>query len=190
MTRSAALRDHVAAGILDIAAAVLADHGEQASMTDIAEAAGVSRATLYRYFPNREALLRALQETALSDLAARIADARLDSVPVDEALARMTRAVIGVTSKYRALALFAKTPEMSAQADSNMIDPVRALFHRGEAEQTFRTDLSIQTLIELYFGLIEGAVSRVIQGQLGVEQASAAITTVFLTGALRDPARG
>jgi tetracycline repressor-like protein len=38
-------------GILDIAAGVLAERGEAASTVHIADAAGVGRATLYRYFP-------------------------------------------------------------------------------------------------------------------------------------------
>jgi AcrR family transcriptional regulator len=66
MTRSPALRDHVATGLLETAANVLADRGEAAGMSDIAEAAGVARATLYRYFPNREALRSALLDAALA----------------------------------------------------------------------------------------------------------------------------
>ncbi|MFD0692296.1 TetR/AcrR family transcriptional regulator [Actinomadura fibrosa] len=184
MTRSSVLRDHVAAGILDVAATVLAERGDAASMVDIAEAAGVARATLYRYFPNRDALLRALYEAAFADLTARIADAQLGTAPIGEAIARMTRAVIAATSKYRALGLFKKTPDESRQADLQLTAPLRAVFERGEAEGAFRGDLPAQTLAEVYFALLEGAVSRVIQDQLGVEQASAAITAVFLDGVL------
>ncbi|MFD0656889.1 TetR family transcriptional regulator [Thermocatellispora tengchongensis] len=111
ISRRPALRDHVAAGILEISAGVLAERGEAASMADIAAAAGVARATLYRYFPNRDVLVRALTETALTDLAGRIADAKLDEVPVEVAIARMTRAVVATISKYQGLALFQKALE-------------------------------------------------------------------------------
>ena len=62
-------------------------------MADIAEAAGVSRATLYRYFPTRERLLQALTATGLQTAAARLAQADLDTVPVPEAIARLARVV-------------------------------------------------------------------------------------------------
>lgn len=43
--------------ILDAAGLAFAEHGVQgATMVDIARAAGCSRATLYRYFPNQQAL--------------------------------------------------------------------------------------------------------------------------------------
>lgn len=189
MARSPALHDRVAAGILDIAATVLAEQGEAASMAGIATAAGVARATLYRYFPSRDALLQALYESACAELAERITDAKLDLVPVGEAIARLTRAVIATASKHRALALFQKTPAQIAEADQHLIAPFHALFQRAVEEGALRVDLPAATLVEIYASLLEGIVARVIQGHLGVEEASAAITTVFLTGALSDPKR-
>ncbi|MGP4028191.1 TetR/AcrR family transcriptional regulator [Actinomadura sp. 3N407] len=187
MTRSMILRDHVRAGILDVAATVLAERGESASMTDIAQAAGVARATLYRYFPNREALLYALYEAALSELTERLADARLDAVPIEEAVARMTRATIAATSRYRALGLFDSSPREARRVERQLAVPLRAVFERGAACGAFRRDLPVHTLAELYFSLLEGVVSRVIRHRLSVEEASASATTLFLSGALAPP---
>jgi TetR/AcrR family transcriptional regulator, mexCD-oprJ operon repressor len=183
MTRSPVLRDHIASGLLDVAAVVLAERGTQTSMSDIAEAAGVSRATLYRYFPNREALLGGLKDAAMAEFAARLADARLDAVPAGKAIARLTRALVAAASKYRALELFGKTPAEEAEAQAAFAAPVHALFERGASEGAFRADLPARTLSELYLGLLEGVIRRTLDGRLGAEEASAAITSVFLAGA-------
>src|SRR5918912_1793677 len=75
--RRQALQERVAAAILEAAARVLATGGEQASMTDVAAAAGVARATLYRYFPSRQALLDELGGVAADEAAARVVCARV-----------------------------------------------------------------------------------------------------------------
>ena len=131
MARSAALREHIAAGILDAATVVLGERGDRASMADIAEAAGVGRATLYRYFPNREALLTALAEAAFRELTERVAEARLDAVPVRAGIARMTRTFVGAVSKYRALTYFEKSDASPAGLEQLVIGPLRELFARG-----------------------------------------------------------
>src|SRR6266498_165768 len=117
MVRSPALRDRIAAGILDTAAAVFAERGESASMADVAEAAGVGRATLYRYFPNRDALLRGLTDVAVEDLLRRVADAELDRVPVREGIARLARGFVTAGSKYAVLAQTRKDPATTAELD-------------------------------------------------------------------------
>ena len=90
------LQQRVSAAILDGAASVFAIRGDQASMTDVAEAAGVARATLYRYFPSREALLDELAQAALGDVERRLAAARVEAVAPEEGIARAVRALVEV----------------------------------------------------------------------------------------------
>ncbi|MGI5222710.1 TetR/AcrR family transcriptional regulator [Nocardia sp. CA-290969] len=183
MAERPALRDHIEAAILTAAADVLAVRGT-ASMAEIAAAAGIGRATLYRYFPNREALLSGLTEAAARDLISRITDAELDSVPVPTALARLTRGFLTAGSKYGAL-LQPETqlPEKDADLKQRLSEPVRDVLARGAGSGELRTDLSVDTLFEMFTGLLEKGLLMVLRGDSGAEQASAAVLAVFLDGA-------
>jgi TetR/AcrR family transcriptional repressor of mexCD-oprJ operon len=190
MARSPVLRDHVAAVILDKAAQVLAERREAASLAEIAEAAGVARSTLYRYFPSREALLRALADTAAREIQDRIDEARPDVLPVAEAIARITRGFITTGSKYIALAYL--WPKPAGAADQQASEPLLRLFRRGIADGTLRSDLPAETLLGSYADLIEGSIIRSARTHAGVEETSAAVLSIFLNGALGDrvtPAR-
>lgn len=191
MARRPTLRNHIETGILDAATAVFTEHGASASMARVAEAAGVSRATLYRYFPNRDALLRGLVTAAIGELADRVAEAELDTVPVREGLARLSRTFLAAGSKYAVLARSAgddagateKTSAELGELDSKVAQPIRDLIARGVADGSFRADLPADVLFELFVGMLERLLRLTAHGHIGTERAAAAITEVFFDGA-------
>src|SRR3979490_1087385 len=81
--------DRTAAAILDAAAHVFSGQGTAANLADVAAAAGVSRATLYCYYPNRETLRKRPAAHALPELANRLNDAGLERATVKEAIERL-----------------------------------------------------------------------------------------------------
>jgi AcrR family transcriptional regulator len=184
MSRSAAIHDRVAAAILDAAAELLAAGGDPASMRDIAEAAGVARGTLYRYFPSREQLLTALGEAALDAISARLDQAGLDSVPVTEGIARVARAFAAVGSKY---AFLVSQPQhiRAGALEERIGDPVRSLLKRGIDDGTFRPDFSADELGYALGGLLHNAARMAAEDRSGTERAAAFASAIFLNGACR-----
>ncbi|MEU2284460.1 helix-turn-helix domain-containing protein [Streptomyces sp. NPDC013178] len=71
--------------LLKAAAEAFAEHGEGASLDDIAKRAGVGSGTLYRHFPTRQALLEAAYVDRIEALSGR-ADELGGELPPGEAL--------------------------------------------------------------------------------------------------------
>jgi AcrR family transcriptional regulator len=180
-TSPAPRHDRTAAAILEAAAHVFAEDGS-ANMADVAAAAGVSRATLYRYYPHREALLDALASQCLAAAAARLADAGLERAPVEQALERIVRALLAIGDGYDVL-IRERIKTQSGEADRLIGAPIRAVFARGIESGLFRQDLPTQVLLELFGGALIAGLKLTDQGELGVEEASAAIASMFLDGA-------
>src|SRR3954453_7231857 len=123
------LQQRVAEAILDGAARIFAFHGEQASMNDVAAAAGVARATVYRYFPNREALLDELARAAVTALDARLASARIDEVGPGEGIARAVRALVDVGDAFVPLVRQGRRADPT-RFDDSLMQPLRRLIER------------------------------------------------------------
>lgn len=189
VARSTALRDRIATGILETAAALLAQR-DAASMAAIAEAAGVGRATLYRYFPSREALLRALAQLAIEEVSLRIVEADLDAVSVTDGIERLARVCVAAGSKYIVLARSGQKPILPGSLSQGIVTPLRDLFRRGLADGTLRHDLPLEVLLAMFGGLLEAAIHLSTENRHGVEPASAALTKLFLQGACEPDQAG
>ena len=143
--------------ILTVARDVVAEHGADASMRDIARRAGVGLATLLRHFPTREALFEALLCTHLDALAQK-ADVLESSAPPDEALLTWLRELVTFTQRNRGVVA------MMASAHSNPQSPLYAtcaavhaagarLLQRAQREGSARADMSGEDLFALVTAL-------------------------------------
>jgi TetR/AcrR family transcriptional regulator, mexCD-oprJ operon repressor len=174
------LQQRVAAAILDGAATVFALHGDQANMNDVAAQAGVARATVYRYFPNREALLDELAQSAVQDVEERLTSARIAAVQPEEGIARAVRALLDAGDAF-ALLVRRHPRSEPERFERSVMRPLRELFERGQADGDVRADITSARLTESLLGLIVGVSTSA--PSLGREDMTATITGLFLDGA-------
>jgi TetR/AcrR family transcriptional repressor of mexCD-oprJ operon len=178
--RQTALQARVSAAILEAAAAVLAERGEQASMADVAASAGMARATVYRYFPNREALFEALGRVAVEEAGERLHAGRLQEVPVPEAFERAVRALVAVGDYFVVVSRESARPD-PAEFERRVASPLRGLIERAQSLGEVRDDLPASWLMESLLGIVASGLRT--RPSLGVEDTVAGITSLFLDGA-------
>ncbi len=157
-------------------------------VADVADEAGVTRATLYRYYPNRQALVSALRDYALEETTAILEDAELDKAPVTGGIARVYRPLVANKSKHAALSQLLEHGLWRGDykaVDSLLGGPVRTLVRRGLDEGLLRDDLSEDELIVLFGSLVQAAAHFVSEDRMGIERAAAIASSAFLGGTTR-----
>jgi TetR/AcrR family transcriptional repressor of mexCD-oprJ operon len=174
-----ALQQRVAAAILQAGARTFANRGDRANLADVAVAAGVARATVYRYFPNRRRLLDEVSRVTTEDVHARLILARIDEVPVEEGLGRAVRAFVDAGDGFVVL-VRERAPVDGGDFDELIAVPLRQVLEAGASAGTIRRDVPVAWLFESLIGLVAGSLRH---GSLGPDDTVSSVTSVFLEGA-------
>jgi AcrR family transcriptional regulator len=167
--------------ILTSASAVLDELGPSAQMADFASAAGVGRATLYRYFDSREALIERLVRDAYSELEAAFDGARLDELDPERALGRLARLLVTVGGRHQFL-LAEGNALASVEASARIGEQMYATLHRCRDAGLIRPDLDPEWVIHAFSALIRASMHCNEAGVHGADHAAATALAVFLNG--------
>lgn len=162
------------AAVLEAAIGVLNERPD-ASVDDIAGAAGVSRQTVYAHFGSRQVLLEAVTARVLDEALTALRAARLDSGPPAAALARLLKVAWPVTARYP-LVFHLQAVSPGGTARHQMIaGPLEDLIRRGQAAGDFDPGLSPRWLLAATFALENAASEQVRAGRMTPAEATAAL---------------
>jgi AcrR family transcriptional regulator len=147
--------------ILHTAARVLAED-PGATLQRIADEAGVVRLTIYRRYRNREALRRAIFETAAAEAKSVITDSRDRNLDPVTALRTLIIEMAAIVQRYPLLAVatdWQPRPTDTRRpspppASRNMHQAVYALVKRGQREGALRADLPPELLPQAITGTL------------------------------------
>jgi AcrR family transcriptional regulator len=170
--------------IRDAAIRLIADKGmPNVSMSAVAEAAGVSRQTLYNHFPDLEAIVLDAAGSEIGQASGIIGEVISRAPDAPAALDSYVRGILA-TPSYQELALSGAgmSPDAEAQV-LEMLEPVhlhlRAILERGVTEGSFRADLGPADVSEIVFHMV-GSGRRLIHMGRDPDHVVKAITGLIL----------
>ncbi|MDJ0348968.1 TetR/AcrR family transcriptional regulator [Cryobacterium sp. PH29-G1] len=144
--------------LLEAAADELARNPDS-SMAEVAQAAKLTRATLYRHFSNRQSLLTAIQAEALSRASETLRACRLDEGSALEVLKRVVGSLGKQGMRFRIILM--RAPDHNARfltQRDQVLAPLVGVVMRGQAEGDIRADLSPEWIVTALASLLISAV--------------------------------
>lgn len=167
--------------IIDAATRLLAVDPD-ASVNDIAAAAGVGRVTLYGHFDGRAALVSTVAERAIAATEQALGAVDLEGDP-REALGRVLEATWHLTHRFGALVVAAEQalpPETLRRAHEGPARRVIGLLERGRAAGELRDDQPIEWQVSTVQAIVHAASAAVHRGEITAADAPALVRDTAL----------
>ncbi len=162
-----------------------------ASMDDVARAAGVVRRTVYGHFPSRDALIEGLVDEASSALLSV-----LEALPTLPDRPDVSTAMLALLSwpigdRFRVLLTFARA-ELGEKRIRDLIEPARApsvaLVERGQADGLFSAYLPAPVLVAMTEAVTLALFEEANNGTITDDGDSFALASLVLLGVPPDRA--
>ncbi|MEM6620849.1 MAG: helix-turn-helix domain-containing protein [Pseudomonadota bacterium] len=160
-------------------------HG--ASLGDVADRAGVGRATLHRHFPGRAELMRALAVIAMQELDAAIETATAQAANYEEGFRLSLHAIVPLASRQWFLmqeGLEADPKIAAAYKESR--DELGADVDAAKKEGVFAADVPTAWIVEAFENLTYAAWSMVQSGEATPKQAAEMAWRTLISGLRGD----
>ncbi|MEM9913103.1 MAG: TetR/AcrR family transcriptional regulator [Pseudomonadota bacterium] len=155
--------------ILNAAGAILA-RNPGASVAEIAAKAGVGRATLYRFFPTRNDMVRTLALDSLRQIDEATQAVSYESLTAEQALAQIVKIIVPLGDRFRFLAnepAVLNDPEFKAGSERQSLELaelVEAMKAEGSMDQAVSTAWAVATIEALIYAawtsVDDGSVAR------------------------------
>jgi AcrR family transcriptional regulator len=143
--------------LIDAARAAIAEDGLEVSLEEIARRAGVGIGTLYRHFPNRDAVVEAVYRRAVEQLA-EVVPQLLERSPPGEALHRWMHLFVDYIATKRLIApslgtLAGRSPTLYASSAELITGAISTLVERAAASGEVRKDIDPSDLLRAMVGV-------------------------------------
>lgn len=167
-----------------------------ATLQEIAKAAQVSRATLYRFAATREQLLETLNQHALKVLTQVMDNAGLETRPPLEALNRLIASYIA-EREFCAFIISQFAPCIKRNIETGIPDEhalfeqrLDLFFQQGQAAGVFRINIPSRWLTDVFFGFIYVLCESECRGRIARAEMQTLFEDMFLNGAQSSPLDG
>ncbi|GAA1827516.1 helix-turn-helix domain-containing protein [Actinomadura chokoriensis] len=144
--------------LLEAAAEALAQN-PGASMMEVARAAQLTRATVYRHFSSRGELIEAMRAELLERARLALTAARLDEGPALDALRRAVDALVPLGLRFRAILAEGNIldPEFVGER-AELLAPVLHVIERGQQAGSLRADVPATWVLTMTAATLAAAV--------------------------------
>jgi AcrR family transcriptional regulator len=189
------------AQIIDAAVALVAEQGlAAASMSQVAQRAGIGRATLYSYFPDVEHILLAWHDQEVERYHQALAD-ELAAQPDASSALRLfiTRLIQGFASDHgqeldaSRVELSALSPDIQRQmgnATAKLASLLQQTLEQGISSGELRPDLNVQLTSGLIMRTATAAREQIGHGRADIEQCADATIALLFGGIQAVPTKG
>lgn len=168
------------------------------TLDEIASDLGISKKTLYKFYPSKEELLRASLHAAMRSAGWELERISSSDKPFAEKVADAMVTMGKYISRFRREGLAdiqRNAPSIWKELDKfreeHIVSKLITMIARARKENIFRSEVNDQVLIRMFVSSIQGIINPQVltQHSFSAQEAAQSIFKVLFEGALTDTAR-